>query len=359
MRDAEADARVQTAAPHCSVWPYPPGRVCLAAWKKAIHALVDGSIPADADPASFDFHGRTWQLPHAFVHANRGPAMKLSRPQRVIDSRPISQMALCLVTGGRIETNYDGLVRDHETGDLAVIDYSLPYESATSGCEAITITFDRANAPAGLQTNAHGLTLTGGSSAGAVIGAQIRSLVDHVDGLGLNQAQSLVDGILRFAEASLAAPGLTMRGDNASLLDHASRLARRRLADPGFGPEELARALTISRSKLFRLFEAHGGVQRWMLGERLRASLRSIVQSAGRDKISVIAHSHGFRSEAHFSRAFQKRYQTSPSSVRSLAVAPEGAKLYMSWLRQSRRKDGAMIEAWLEAARAPRPEEQT
>lgn len=350
LRMRNADTPV--IAPHCSTWPYPPGADCLAAWKAAIYALVDGTVPADTDPALFDFHGCTWQLPQAFLHRNGGSAVTLSRPQHVIDERPISQIALCLVTDGHITTNYDGLIRNHGPGDLAVIDYSLPYESSSAGYEAITITFDKSNAPAGLQDDVHGMALTAHSSAGALLGAQIRALVDHINGLSVDQAQAAVDGILRFVETSFRTSAKTVRPDNASLLHRASQLARRKLSDPDFGPDELASALTISRSKLFRLFEAHGGVQRWLLAERLRASLRSIVESAGRQKISEIAHRHGFRSEAHFSRAFQKRYQTSPSSVRSLAIGPEGSALYMSWLKQNATKESAMIEAWLEAAQA-------
>jgi AraC-like DNA-binding protein len=105
-------------------------------------------------------------------------------------------------------------------------------------------------------------------------------------------------------------------------------------------------------SKLFRLFEQHGGVQRWMLAERLRGSLLSIVQSATDHKISTIARSHGFRSEAHFSRAFQKRYQVSPSSVRTLMGASDGEAEYTTLLKQEGRNGAAIVEAWLASSRA-------
>lgn len=274
--------------------------------------------------------------------------MTLSRPQHVINDRPVLQMSIYLVTGGKITTDYDGLILNHEPGDIVAIDYSLPYESRTPGFEGIAITFDKSSAPAGLRGHVHGAVLTANSSAGAVLGSQIRSLVDHINGLSVEQAQSAVDGILRFAETTFPESATRMKRDSVHLFQLATQTARRKLSDPDFGPEELASALSISRSKLFRLFEAHGGVQRWLLAERLSASLHCIALSSGRQKISAIARDHGFRSEAHFSRAFQKRYQVSPSSVVNLTKGMKGANHYLDWPKEK----GATIEAWLASARS-------
>lgn len=348
----ETDIKPLVDAPHCLVWPFPPGEECFTAWKKEISSIVDASVPAGPDRPLFDYHGYTWQLPQAFLHMSGGSAMAMSRAQRVIDDRPISQMALYLLTEGSVTGDYDGLTQNQEPGDIVAIDYSLPYECQTPRYEGLTITFDKSVAPAGLLNNhVHGVVLKANSSAGALLGSQIRLLADHVNGLSIDQAQAAVDGILRFAATAFPAAAAIDRRSNVSLYDRASQMARRKLSDPDFGPDELATALGISRSTLFRLFSAHGGVQRWQLTERLRASLRSIMESGGKLKISAIARQHGFRSDAHFSRAFQKRYQTSPSSALSVASTSKGAIQYTSWLDKSAKKERAMIEAWLESAR--------
>lgn len=334
------------------VWPYPPGAESYAAWKAALSRLVDCSIPADFDLASFEFYGCTWQLPGAFLQINGGSAMTMSRTWQVIDDRPNSQISLYLVTSGEIATDYDGQKRHHSPGDIVAVDYSRPYECHTSGYEGITITFDRASAPSKLQGDVHGMVLTADSSAGIYLGGQMRSLVDHVDDFSVDQAQSAVDGILRFAEATLPAAASRSKHDDIPVLDRAYRLARGKMSDPDFGPDQLAAALNVSRSKLFRSFEGHGGVQRWLLGERLKASLRAIVLSEGKLKISAVAHQHGFRSEAHFSRAFKKRYDISPSLVLDLAKHSKGSAMYLSWVKNNPKEEKATIEAWLASARA-------
>lgn len=327
-------------------WPFPPGEECFVAWRDALSLLVDCSIPESADPTLFDFHGSTWQLPGVFLHVNGGSAITMVRTQQVIEERPNSHMALYMLTGGSVTADYDGLLQNHVPGDIVIVDYSSPYESRTSGYEGITLTFDKSSAPAGLQGDVHGLVLAAETDAGAILGAQLTALVNHIDGLSIDLSEVAVDGIMRFAAAAFAAPATREERDRRSLFQRASSIARQRLNDPDFGPDELAAALYISRSKLFRLFEAHDGVQRWMLAERLRASLQCIVQSKNQ-KISTVARKHGFRSEAHFSRAFQKRYQVSPSSVRTLAMGAEETMPYETLLKQDGRNRGAIIEAWL------------
>ncbi len=346
----EADTTPPSRASRGIVWPFPAGAEGYTAWKAALSRLVDCSIPADADLASFRFYGCTWQLPEAFLQINGGSAMTMSRTQHVIDDRPNSQMSLYLVISGTVTTDYDGRMRSHAPGDIVAVDYSRPYECHTSGYEGITITFDRASAPSKLRGDVHGMMLTADSSAGIYLGAQIRSLVDHVDDFSVEQAQSAVDGILRFAETALPAAVPGKKHDDVSVLDRARRFARGKLSDPDFGPDELANALSVSRSKLFRSFEDHGGVQRWLLGERLKASLRTIVLSEGKLKVSAVAHQHGFRSEAHFSRAFKKRYEISPSSVLDLAMHSKGSSMYLSWAKNAK-EETATVEAWLASAR--------
>ncbi|MBZ9774307.1 AraC family transcriptional regulator [Mesorhizobium sp. CO1-1-8] len=346
------DSTFDTATAQRVEWPFPRGVECFAAWKSALSLLVDCSIPENADPSLFDFHGCSWQLPGAFVHVNGGSAMAMSRTQQVIDDRPTQHMVLYMVLEGQVTSNYDGLIQEHVPGDIVAVDYSLPYESQTSGYEGIALTFDKASAPAGLQNNAHGLVLTASEDAGAMLGAQIKALVKHIEGLSIHQSQVTVDGILRFAVAAFGAPTTRQRRDKRFLFQRASSTARQKLSDPDFGPNELAAVLGVSRSNLFRLFEPHGGVQRWMLAERLRVSLQSILRSAPDHKIAAIARNHGFRSEAHFSRAFQKRYQISPSSVRALAKDSMRMATYETLLKQGNGNGGAVVEGWLASVRA-------
>lgn len=333
-------------------WPFPPGQECFTAWQQGLSLLVDCSVPENTDPAFFDFHDQSWQLPRAYLHVSGGSAMTMTRTQQIIDGRPAPHVILYMILEGQVTSDYAGLTQEHIPGDIVVVDYSQPYRAQTSGYEGITLSFDKADLPRGFQNDFHGLVLTARDPAGAMLGTQIKALVEHIDGLSIGQSQVFVDGILDFAAVAYASPESRERRDKRSLFQRASSAARQNLSNPDFGPPELAAVLCVSRSKLFRLFEKHNGVQRWLLAERLRASLHSILKSAESHKIGSIARSHGFRSEAHFSRAFQRRYHITPSSVRTLAKNTVGGAQYEALLEQGGPQGEAIAEAWLAAARA-------
>jgi len=350
---SDSSATSSHLSPVRKILPTQPSDKRFAFWQRAFSGLGEISLPKGSDPAEFNFYGHSWQLPLAFLQVNGATAMALLRPQHIIDARPVEQMQLHMFLAGGATCSYDGQLRSHGPGDIVVVDYSIPYEIHTPGYEGIGITFDKASAPPLLRASAHGQGLSAGSSAGMILSGQLTSLVEHIEGLSIEQAQAAIDGILRFAETAVPSNAAGAMRDSASVFDRASWLARQHLSNPDFGPDELLSALNISRSKLFRAFAPHGGVQRWLLAARLRASLHNIVGWPGNLKMSEIASKHGFRSEAHFSRAFHKRYHTSPSAVRALISESQDAQSYLVWTAENDGTETTTIEAWLASVRKP------
>lgn len=107
--------------------------------------------------------------------------------------------------------------------------------------------------------------------------------------------------------------------------------------------------LGISKSALYRLFEPSGGVRAYIQERRLQRSAQMLVSPEHAHlHIYEIAFSLGFKSEAHFSRAFRQRFSNSPTEVREsglttfasprLHTEPEwfdnkvGDRTYEQWL---------------------------
>jgi AraC-like DNA-binding protein len=87
-------------------------------------------------------------------------------------------------------------------------------------------------------------------------------------------------------------------------------------------PASIAAGLGISRSTLYALFEPEGGIESYVFARRLDRSFEAIVNDPARVAgIGEIAFAHGFKSEAHFSRAFLARFGVKPSEVRRLVTA--------------------------------------
>ncbi len=107
------------------------------------------------------------------------------------------------------------------------------------------------------------------------------------------------------------------------LIDRARLLVRQNMACPEFGPRHLARLLAMSRSKLYRLFENHGGVGHFINRERLREAHRRLSSHQDVASIHVIGNEVGFLDHSTFSRAFRREFGYSPTEARLRSQAQQ------------------------------------
>ena len=91
-----------------------------------------------------------------------------------------------------------------------------------------------------------------------------------------------------------------------------------RLGDPGLSPETVARAGYVSVRQLHRLFAREGlSFGRWVREQRLRRCAADLADPRlGHLTVAEIAVRWGFRSAAHFTRAFRARYGITPADHR-------------------------------------------
>lgn len=117
------------------------------------------------------------------------------------------------------------------------------------------------------------------------------------------------------------------QGPIASLLIDRSRLVvRQNMASPEFGPEQLARLMAMSRSKLYRLFESIGGVAHFINRERLREAHRRLNSPRHAVPIHIIGNEVGFVDHSTFSRAFRREFGYSPTEARERSLAGFSAR---------------------------------
>ena len=90
------------------------------------------------------------------------------------------------------------------------------------------------------------------------------------------------------------------------------------LADRELSVGRIAAAVGISRSALYRLLGAHGGVARLIWVRRLSA-LRAALDSGSRHTLARLAEEFGFAGEAHMSRMFSATFGQSPGAWRAKA----------------------------------------
>lgn len=84
-----------------------------------------------------------------------------------------------------------------------------------------------------------------------------------------------------------------------------------------FGPDFLCREAGMSRSQLYRLLEAEGGVKNYIQRRRLKKCYSELSRGTNLRPIAAIGEEMGFADPSGFTRAFKKEFGMSPSEVRA------------------------------------------
>jgi AraC-like DNA-binding protein len=116
-------------------------------------------------------------------------------------------------------------------------------------------------------------------------------------------------------------------GASVNLYRRVRRYIDENLSAAAMTADDICRDLLISRSALYRLLEPHGGVAKYIWNQRLsRAFTTLMTPSESHRQISDVAFDWGFKSEAHFSRAFRNAFGLTPRDAQSMAFVQPGQR---------------------------------
>lgn len=163
-----------------------------------------------------------------------------------------------------------------------------------------------------------------------------------------SQATEVSSSIVALAAACMNSSSHEVPGGfqaiNRATLHKAKRMIEQNLHDPSLNATRAAMLAGVSRTRLYELFEPHGGVANHIRERRLRRAMSMLVdREQSHLKIGAIALRCGFADESTFSRAFRKRYGTSPREARAeqgVQEVPDSPSLdgldrsYEIWLSQ-------------------------
>ncbi|MDL2405889.1 AraC family transcriptional regulator [Rhizobium calliandrae] len=105
-----------------------------------------------------------------------------------------------------------------------------------------------------------------------------------------------------------------------TIMERARQLIARKLLDADLTVDSLCRDLGLSRARLYRLFEADGGIHAYIRRERLLQTRKALSNQDDRRPICQIAEQWGFIDPSAFTRAFRHEFGISPRDVRSQAI---------------------------------------
>ncbi|MBO9196923.1 helix-turn-helix domain-containing protein [Rhizobium sp. 16-449-1b] len=103
---------------------------------------------------------------------------------------------------------------------------------------------------------------------------------------------------------------------NGVIMARAKKLIAAQLAKRDLSPEKLCRDLNISRSRLYRIFEASGGISNYIRRQRLLRTRDILSDDTDRRSISLIAEEWGFMDPSTYSRTFRREFGMTPKEAR-------------------------------------------
>jgi AraC-like DNA-binding protein len=215
-------------------------------------------------------------------------------------------------------------------GDLALLDSTHPYtiEFANAGefeHIAYQIPRGRLNARSGEIERALGLCLPADSDPGRLASPYLSTLAAPNFRTPSAKAIPLVEtGLDLLVNALLLAAGVDAptSGGQAGMLHQLKLHSRARLGEPDLSPAAVADAHYMSSRQLHRLFARDGTTfGAWVREERLHCCRRDLADPRLRQvPIAELATRWGFRSAAHFTRAFSTRFGVGPRDFRRSAL---------------------------------------
>jgi AraC-like DNA-binding protein len=209
------------------------------------------------------------------------------------------------------------------TGELMMVDLTRPFDFAWDGPGSsaalqvpralLGLSVDDVHRAAGRLTQSHLHDL---------LRDYLQSLAAGADQVGGSPGSPLVaTSTVQLVRALLAdvTERPHLQGDVAETLpDQVRAYIRGHLREPDLGPDEIARALAVSRRQLFRACRAAElSIEQHIIELRLQGARRQLEADSGSATVASVAYAWGFKDADHFGRRFRAAFGMSPAVWRA------------------------------------------
>ena len=287
------------------------------AWRHSFAPMVD----LNRRTMTTDFQGSQtlWDLGGlGFSRIRTGALAFSSRPPH-LHSHPLDHWVISLLLCGQTTTTTPTHSFECGPGIVQVHPLGRPFHGAVSDSEMLMLWIPRdfCRDSARVLDAAEFSTLD--TAMGRMFAIFMVGLAHQVACLRQDELPRLLSATREMILACVARsrPGMedADRTVSALLLERARQFVQDNLYSPKLGVEMLMRELAVSRTRLYRLFEPAGGVNRYIQHRRLLDAHSALANPSENRRILEIAEQRGFDG-AEFSRAFKREFGYSPSHVR-------------------------------------------
>ncbi len=243
--------------------------------------------------------------------------------------------------------DYDGRRIDHSMGRLRIVDMARPFEAHGADFETLNLMIPRARLGEVADHDVHGMVVAETDPGARLLFAHMLGLWEQLPGMKMEQAVAGARALIALLAGVIAGAARDRPSESRplerTLFGRARDHIDANLGDVNLTPESLRLHLGVSRPMLYRILAPAGGVSSFIQTRRLDHAFDAVA-AASRTNLSLaqIAFAHGFRSDAHFSRAFRKRFGMSPGELKAVErrgsppppLAADDVERVFDWFRR-------------------------
>ncbi|MFD2347737.1 helix-turn-helix domain-containing protein [Sinorhizobium terangae] len=347
-RERQAVTQPGLVPSHFSTLGLPPAEQ-FDAWRQHMAPLIDVRLPDGMFPDDgFPAEQVGWHLGDLLFVQQRTPGFSYERSRAMLRSSPIDHWSVGLFRSGRAWTEVDRHVAETGPGELLFRSLGYPYRGRMTESVAVLLfmPFELLADDASKLEGANNSVLSGGLAG---------LLVNYINGIESNLSTITAPEVPRIVRtmrdmivacaASVTRPDATGSPVNIGMMERAHRYIHQNLHSGDLTPDAICRALGISRTRLYQLFEPSGGVLNYIRRRRLLQAHAALSDPTNKRPISEIAEAAGFDVAANFTRAFNHEFGANPRDIRKMAATEQ----HVAPLALSERQGGATIGDWLKS----------
>lgn len=279
----------------------------------------------DGDERPFLGATNAWAIDAMVMTSGYRGSLRFTRTARLIRADQCDDLILQFVKRGTVRGDFDGTQARVTDGQILCYDRARPVDICNSDNISVTLTISRMFLDgAGVSLNrVHGRILRGAASQ--LLQAHLRVLAD-LDGLECDDG--IATATLALTASALGQLPQPQVEQWSSLGLRALHLIDERLGSERLRAETICQGIGISRSALYRQFQNHGGVERYIIERRLTVARNQLMEGSG-GSIGNLALDFGFRIQSHFSTAYRARFGMRPRDT-TIGSVPDVKKVAVS-----------------------------
>jgi len=240
-----------------------------------------------------------------------------------------------LVREGHYVGGPHGNVKPVSPGEIILFDMTKPQFAVVGDARMVTLSVAREVVEAAFPNlNAVHCTVLPRDAAGLLADFMV-SLTRRADGLTSptrSKASWIVGELLG---AALGDAGFDPAALDTARLQRVYRYIDQNLHRQELCVDDIIAGTEISRSVLYREFEPHGGVVRYILDRRLLFLRKALSRDGETRTVAALAFDHGFKSESHCNRAFRQAFGLPPRQYRVESARQRAANDDVSSAREA------------------------